>query len=173
MRTGILSVIILFLTATAARCGAIEDAIKSIEGFSEQRTRLLETVKTEEAGKFGKERSKEKQKAEEELRTLRWSDEPGERRYRTTRKIVEDFTKEELRALSSLAASEPPSKKAAIENIIESLSRIKEDVLQKLDESFREEKEKMKSLRKKEPPPVPSVDTSPFEEQGGKGIWER
>ncbi|MBI5560545.1 MAG: hypothetical protein HY883_04665 [Deltaproteobacteria bacterium] len=177
MRPVVLSAIaLIFLAVTPAFSDTLSNAERSIENFSAERDTLLASLPKEDTGIFLRERSVEKEKALASIKTLRWSEEPGKRRYKSTKKIVENYTEEELRALKALAASSTPSKKAALEKVIESLSGVKTGILQKLDESFKDETIKNEAGRKKEPPPVPSVDKSPFEQEpreGTRGIWER
>ncbi len=177
MRYVLLQTLLLLLFAATAACADdVSDTVALAERFYMQSDRLLESLPDERLRRLIKQRAVEKKEVIARLKSLRWSEEPGKRRFKSLKKNLERYMTKEIESIVSLSEKLPPSSTTSLEEVKKELFALKLEILQELEESFKRAKIKSERGRRSTPPPIPSVDASPFEKEPGevsKGIWER
>ncbi|MBI5238364.1 MAG: hypothetical protein HY887_08085 [Deltaproteobacteria bacterium] len=165
-----LSVIILPLSASC-QTDTIGIAVGVVEAFYNKTNgsvKKLGSVPDKEASIFSENASESKKKAIEELKSLRWSDTPGERRFKKVYRIAESFTAGRLDAFRNISKLSTPGEQPDIE--AGELAALRDNELKRLKESFRKEAPAVKK-----PKPVPLIDRPQYENRPDeeRGIWER
>src|SRR3989304_3248289 len=173
LRTGLTLILMIIFSSPFTLYGAdpAASAASLAEKFSSEM--LLALKDMEKRGGFDeykKERAVAKENLAERLKTVRWTIEPGKRKNSAIAKLLGDFASREADSLAGLARLTPPADEKYIAAVKQELSALKKKMLQELEDSFK--KEESEKPRRKEGPPVPSVDASPFEDNN-KGIYNR
>ncbi len=169
------AIVLTLALAALARADTVDDAVALVEEFASRRDGLVKEMNfSSEATRFVRERAAATEKTTTELKTLRWTEEPGKRRTSRITRAVEGYLDDEIEALGDLR-ERLPGREGDVDDILSELSSLRERILQELAESFKKEAERMEKGAPKPPRPVPSVDTSPFETKPEmeKGIYER
>ncbi|MEK7679945.1 MAG: hypothetical protein AAB356_07120 [Deltaproteobacteria bacterium] len=167
-----LSIIILPLSAYC-QTDTIGDALDVVEAFYNRTNgsfKKLGSVPDKEAGIFSENASESKKKALEELKSLRWSDTPGERRFKKVYRIAESFSAGRLDAFRNISKLSASGEQPDIEAEAGELAALMDKELKRLKESFKKEAPVVKK-----PKLVPLIDRPQYENRldEEKGIWER
>ncbi len=161
----------LLLAPASAYCqtDTIEVALDVVEAFHNRTNgsvRKLGSIPGKEADIFSEKASESKKKAIEELKALRWSDTPGERRFKKVYGIAESFTAGRLDAYRGISRLSDSADDAGARE----LSALRDKELGRLKDAFGKE-----SPPARKPKPVPLVDRPRYENRPDeeRGIWER
>ncbi|MCR4287145.1 MAG: hypothetical protein NUW09_03935 [Deltaproteobacteria bacterium] len=163
----------LFLLPLSASCqtDTIGVAVGVVEAFYNRTNgsvRKLGSVPDKEAGIFSEKASESKKKAIEELKSLRWSDTPGERRFKKVYKVVESFTAGRLDAFRNISKLSTPGDMSDI--TANELAALRDAELKRLKEAFKKEAPVVKK-----PKLVPLIDRPQYENRHDeeRGMWDR
>lgn len=165
-----LSLILLPLNAYCQTdtIGIALDVVEAFYNRTNSSVKKLGSIPDKEADIFSEKTSESKKKAIEELKSLRWSDTPGERRFKKVYRIVESFTAGRLNAFRNISKLSTPGDMPDIE--ADELAALMDTELKRLKESFRKE-----TPAAKKPKLVPLIDRPQYENRPDeeRGIWER
>lgn len=105
-----------------------------------------------------------------ELRTLRWVEAPGQRRYTRVRNIVAAYADSQIEAVKAFTSTLEPSRRSIAADIATELEELKTEKLTRLAATLRYE-----TYEKKRPKPVPIMEPTPHEQkrEEGEGIYFR
>ncbi len=165
-----LSLILLPLSAYCQTdtIGVALDVVEAFYNRTNGSVKKLGSVPDKEAGIFSEKASESKKKAFEELKSLRWSDTPGERRFKKVYRVAESFTAGRLDAFRNISKLSTPGEEADIE--ANELAALRDTELKRLKDAFKKETPAVKKPR-----PVPLIDRPQYENRPDeeRGIWER
>ncbi|MFQ5441202.1 MAG: hypothetical protein ACE5EB_00585 [Thermodesulfobacteriota bacterium] len=167
----ILLLIMLLAAPVYAQNDIVSVGLRAVDDFHTTTTELMGGLKGKKAVKsFSKSALKEREKTTSEIRSLRWLEKPGMRRFNIVYEKVDNYFKGQVSSIKALEEELGGKDKARLEKIIKKLKELRGQKLKELDEAV-----KFETFERKKEKPVPLIDRSPFEKGPGKdeGIWYR
>ena len=170
----LLSMLSLLLAApggASAQDDFIASALKVVKQFhAESRVRLKGLEASGAVASFRTESLKSRELTSKDIKTLRWIEKPGPRRFKLIYNLVDAYTDTEISSVARLAAEVSGAERLSVERTAKTLRALKKLKLEKLGESL-----PLETYKRTEPKPVPIVDRAPFEKGAteGEGIWHR
>lgn len=163
--------LLLFVAATAyAQNDSISKGLLIVEDFYTETTALMSPFKSlPEADSFNELSVEKTNQAAAEIRSLRWVETPGMRRYNRVYNVVDSYTADQIESMKGFAQNVPAAR-ARVDEAIARLTTFKESKLNELKDSLKVETYEGKKIK-----PVPIIDRSPREKDnnGGSGMWFR
>jgi len=167
----VLLLIMLLAAPAYAQNDIVSAGLRAVDGFYTSTSKLMGGVKeTKPVKSFSKDALKERDRTISEIRTLRWLEKPGMRRFNIVYERVDKYFKNQISSIKALEDSLEKSDKARLEGIIKKLKKLRGEKLKELKEAV-----KVETFKRKKEKPVPIIDRSPFEQGPAKdeGIWYR
>lgn len=170
--------LIILLLCTVGSAHAQDDSITSalniVEEFHAEAKDQLKGLRGNGAGdavsSLRKLSLENKQRTVSDLKSLKWIEKPGERRFKKIYDLVDSYTGFEIDSVGRLAKEVRGVDQRRLAQVVKDLTALKKMKLDKLGESLA-----IETYEKKKPQPVPVIDPSPFEKKTntGEGIWYR
>ncbi len=167
---------LIFFSSAAPPAASAEDdfiavAVKVVRQFhTESRIRLRKLEPSAAVDSFRTKSLKSHELTAKDIKSLRWIEKPGPRRFNLIYNRVNAYTDAEIRSVRSLASEVSTQESLEVERTAKSLLTLKKAKLEKLVELL-----PLETFKRAEPQPVPIVDRAPFETKPtkGDGIWYR
>jgi hypothetical protein len=170
--------LIILLLSTVSSAHAQDDSITSalniVEEFhAEAKNQIKDLWKNGGADAVSSLRKlslESKERTVSDLKSLKWIEKPGTRRYKKIYDLVDSYTGFEIDSVGRLAARVSGVDRKRVAQVVKNLTALKKMKLDKLGESLA-----IETYERKKPQPVPVIDPSPFEKEmnKGEGIWYR
>ncbi|MEE9542271.1 MAG: hypothetical protein V3V95_00625 [Thermodesulfobacteriota bacterium] len=146
-------------------------ALGIVESFDIETKALIKEAKWNGPTRaFYKRSATVKSEATNNIKSVRWSEEPSPKRFSRIYSIVEQYTGSIVEAADDLAGNLPEKKRPAIDEAIVKLKSLEIEFLEELKKTSASERKQ--SWQHK---PSSVIDRSPYEEKPGdqRGIYER
>ena len=163
--------LLMFIGASASHAeDSVSSAISIVDEFYNETVNLTGGLDGADAVLgFHKKAIVDKEKVSSELKSLKWTEAPGPRRFNQVYKLVDSYTEDQIDDVNDLAALLPAGSRPGVESAVKRLSTLKEERLRELNEALKREIYEKKTDR-----PIPIIDRSPFEKEPADGdIWYR
>lgn len=165
--------LLLFLTASTAHAqsDSVTVGLSVVEGFYTDMTSIVRTFEdVAEVEEFAKKSLDRTNEVAAEIRAMRWTDVPGQRRFNRVYNVFEEYTSEQISSVKEFFAGLPPEEQARVAKAVDKLMKSREEKLERLNESL-----KLETYKKKGPKPVPIMEKTPHEKEReeGEGIYFR
>ncbi|MDH4226294.1 MAG: hypothetical protein OEV59_00870 [Deltaproteobacteria bacterium] len=161
---------LLVMSPALAFADMLNDASAFVEDFYNEETSLIKGLPAE---KDALERIRlKKEEAVAELKKLRLSGVTGKKLYKKASDTVSGYAASETERVKKLLSD---AKTGRGEEASKKLLALKDELMGKLKKSYEQDEQSAEKRKTTEPPPVPSVDTSPHEKRPGtpQNIWTR
>ncbi len=163
----LLGTVIYFANPTPCYGDTVSAAIGAVETFSARAAKLTSELPPDtETDSFKNSLLERKEKTISGLKQIRWTDEPGRRRFKRITSRLDKFFKETINSLKQLGMISEPT----IKTITAELKTLGDEHINEVSKAYQAQR-----LSELPPEPVPAVDVSPYDESApeGRGIWER
>ena len=170
--------LIIFFTAMASAAQAANEqadsvsvGLKVVEEFYTGTTRLMDPFEGVPGLAEFKEAAVDRTNdTAADLRTLRWVEAPGRRRYTRVHNIVAAYAERQIEAVKEFTSTLEPDQRAVAAEVAAKLEELKTEKLSRLAQTL-----KYETYEKKRPKPVPIMEQTPHERkrEEGEGIYFR
>ncbi len=167
--------LIILLLSTVGSAYAQDDSVTSalniVEEFhTEARGQLKGLGSTGAASSLRKQSLESKERTVSRLKSLKWIEKPGTRRFNKIYDLVKSYADLEIDSVERLAQEVRGVDRRRVAQVVKNLTALRKIKLDKLGESLAVE-----VYERKKPQLVPVIDPSPLgkETNKGEGIWYR